>query len=155
MLRIPKSLAHQVVFVDTSAFITLIDPSGPGHKFSKEIFWELAKQRWRLITTNFVIAGTYNWIIAEMGLELARTWIKVSHQLNVEMITLEDEVLAAEILQGQLIKGSICYTIAVNFAVLQRLGIEQVFSFEQVYKDYGFFLYKDLPSLLFSVKAAN
>ncbi|MBS3976903.1 MAG: hypothetical protein KGZ75_09315 [Syntrophomonadaceae bacterium] len=155
MLKIPKSLAHQVVFVDTSAFVTLIDPSGPEHKFSKEIFWELAKQRWRLITTNFVIADTYNWIIAEMGLELARTWLKVAHQLNVERITLEDEVLAAEILQGKPIEGSICYTIAVNIAVMQRLGIEQVFSFEQVYKDYGFSLYKDLPGLLFSVKVAN
>lgn len=155
MLKIPKSLAHQVIFVDTSAFVALVNPSSPVHQPSKDIFWELAKQRWRLITTNLVVADTYNWIVSEMGLELARTWLKVAQELNIERITFEDEMLAAEILQTQLMQDAICYSTAANFAVMQRLGIEQVFSFKRVYKDFGFFPYKDLPNYHFCIKAAN
>jgi predicted nucleic acid-binding protein len=148
MLKIPKSLAHQTIFIDTTAFIAFIDSSNPFHQTTKNIFWELARQRWRLITTNFVVADTYNWIVSEIGLESARVWLKIAHELNIERITAEDEVLAEEILNTQLVQDAICYTMAANFAVMQRLGIEQVFSFKHAYQDFGFLPYIDFPQMI-------
>lgn len=147
VLRIPNTIKEQVIFVDTSAFYACFASNDSQHRKARDLFTELARDRWRLVTTNMVVAETYNLVLRELGYHQACQWLEVSQELNIERVMEYDEDVAREILKKNPQK-LYSYPDATSFAVMLRLGLDQCVDFSNHYRDFGFFPFKDLPQIL-------
>ncbi|MCL5102856.1 MAG: PIN domain-containing protein [Armatimonadetes bacterium] len=146
------------VFVDTGAFIALAGTRDRHYDRANVIYAELLSTRTRLVTTNHILDETCTWLLREQ---------MAGHRAAVEMaefvlgsyspFTLRDSGMsslpsanAVLIFSSPLIEqeaarifakydtAGFSFTDCVSFAVMQALGMKQVFSFDQHYDMMGF-----------------
>jgi predicted nucleic acid-binding protein len=98
----------------------------------------LAGQRTRLFTTNFLVADTHALLLNRRGRRLALEFLTVLAQGDpaVLRITEGDEARAREII-FQYDDKDFSYVDATSFAVMERLGIDEGFSFDRHFRQYG------------------
>jgi predicted nucleic acid-binding protein len=127
------------VFVDTSAFGALLNGADADHRAALAIANNLARERRRLITTNFVVAETHALLLSRGGRDLAlqslyRIDQGVEHTVRVSE---EDERRARWIIERYRDKD-FSLVDALSFAVMERLGIDHAFTFDRHFAQYGF-----------------
>jgi predicted nucleic acid-binding protein len=130
----------QRVFVDTSAFIALLDPRDDCHAQAVHIEKSLASQAAHLVTTNFVLDETYTGLrgkIQHSAILRFRNSVRQSRQLNVMRITETLEDQAWEIFARYHDKD-FSFTDCTSFAVMQQLGITTAFAFDEHFEQFGF-----------------
>jgi predicted nucleic acid-binding protein len=130
----------QRVFVDTSAFIALLDPRDYCHAQAVRIEQSLANQAAHLVTTNFVLDETYTGLrgkIQHSAILRFRDSVRQSRQLNVMRITetLEDQAWEIFARYGD---KDFSFTNCTSFAVMQQLGITTAFAFDEHFEQFGF-----------------
>jgi len=138
---IPQHIRDNIIFVDTSAYFALIYEKDGNHEKARN-FLELAeKHKLILLTSNFIIAETHVLILRtpSLGYRIAKFFLEdIRTTLNKpERITEEDEERAFEIITKYSDKY-FTYTDATSFALMERLGIKRVFTFDNHYNQYGF-----------------
>jgi len=130
----------QRVFVDTSAFIALLDPGDDSHAQAVRIEQSLANQAAHLVTTNFVLDETYTGLrgkIQHSAILRFRDSVRQSRQLNVMRITETLEDQAWEIF-ARYHEKDFSFTDCTSFAVMQQLGITTAFAFDGHFEQFGF-----------------
>ena len=130
----------QWVFVDTSAFIALLDPRDDCHAQAVRIEQSLANQAAHLVTSNFVLDETYTGLrgkIQHSAILRFRDSVRQSRQLNVMRITetLEDQAWEIFARYGG---KDFSFTDCTSFAVMQQLGITAAFTFDEHFEQFGF-----------------
>lgn len=126
------------VFVDTSAYFALTDARAQDHAAGQAIQTRLISERWRLFTTNFVLAEIHALALTRLGRAVAA---RVLRQLDESTTTIirasaADERRAREIIFRYDDKD-FSLTDAISFAVIERLGITQAFTFDRHFAQYG------------------
>jgi predicted nucleic acid-binding protein len=124
------------VFVDTSAIYALIDRDDANHTAATSALQRLRKSRAEPVITNFIVAETHAMLLSRLGAEVARRWL-LAIAWPVERIRVEDEAAAVEIIGGHTDK-TYSYTDATSFAVMRRLCIRTVLSFDRHFAQFGF-----------------
>lgn len=127
--------------VDTSAIYALLDKSDDMHDKAKTCLYQLAKNKNSIVITNFIVAECHALLAGRLNPEIARTWLKQLYW-PVERIAEEDEIKALNIILSYQDK-TFSYTDATTFAVMERLGINNIFAFDKHFAQYGFILYSD------------
>jgi predicted nucleic acid-binding protein len=130
----------QRVFVDTSAFIALLDPRDDCHDHAVHIEQTLSSQAMRLVTTNFVLDETYTGLrskIQHSAILRFRDSVRQSQRLSVVRITEAIEEQAWEIFARYEDKD-FSFTDCTSFAVMQQLGITIAFAFDEHFEQFGF-----------------
>jgi predicted nucleic acid-binding protein len=135
----PRQYERPKVLIDTAAFVALSDRRDSMHRVAHQIRGALIARRARLLTTNFIFAETHALLVKRIGIKAA---LEVCHALRTGPIQLvriseEDEERAFGILTRYTDKD-FSYTDATSFAVMERLGIEAVFTFDHHFGQYGF-----------------
>lgn len=135
------SPADRRVFVDSSAFLALINPHDTHHEAARRIWSRLADERWRTLTTNFMIAETHQLFLVRLGQRHATAFLRQlqGSSAAVFRVRARDEEQAKDIIFRYTDKD-FSLTDATGFVVMQRLGITQAFSFDQHFAQYGFAL---------------
>jgi len=64
----------KTVFVDTSGFYAFLDGTDPFHDRSLDCFARARKESWRLVTTNYVLHGSWAVIQSRLGWEAVDAW---------------------------------------------------------------------------------
>ncbi|MBI2487022.1 MAG: PIN domain-containing protein [Deltaproteobacteria bacterium] len=130
----------QSIFIDTSAFIALRDSKDINHPRAKSFLKEIKNKRIILFTTNFIFDEVYTYfcrfhnVAVEMG-----EYIRNSPGAIVyNRITTEDENPAWEIAKSYKDK-TFSFTDCTTFSICERLGIKDVFAFDEHFKQYGKF----------------
>lgn len=126
------------VLVDTSAYYALADGSDSSHNKAVELARRLAVERWRLFTTNFVLAETHALLLRRAGRELARRVVRDIREgsVSVVRVTATDEEKAWALID-QYADKDFSFTDAASFIVAGRLGISHAFSFDRNFWQYG------------------
>lgn len=135
----PTSVGSRRVFVDTSAYFALIDAQDANHSSAQAIADELSQEPVRLLTTNFIIAETHALFLSRMRRDIALSFLREIDNSSTTIVraTAKDEQHAREILQKYRDRDfSLCD--AISFAVMGRLNISSVFSFDRHFVQYGF-----------------
>jgi predicted nucleic acid-binding protein len=130
----------QRVFVDTSAFIALLDPRDDCHAQAVHVEQSLSGQAARLITTNFVLDETYTGLrskIQHSAILRFRDSVRQSRRLSVVRIGEALEEQAWEIF-ARYDDKDFSFTDCTSFAVMQQLGITTVFAFDEHFEQFGF-----------------
>src|SRR4030042_1504729 len=128
------------IFVDTSAWIALVDKDDSHHKEAASSYPSLLKNHRNLITSNLVIAETYIIILNELGHKPAIDFLeklKVSPRI-LKVYSNEDIETEGELILARYGDQDFSYTDAVSFVVMKRQKIKKAFSFDKHFLIAGF-----------------
>ncbi len=127
------------VFLDTSFFKAFIDEKDDFHKKSLSVLNKLEKEKTFLLTSNYILDETITLVRVKCGLvrvrDLRETLIKLTYFKLIRVST-KDEEEAWHWFWNEWSKLS--FTDCVSFAVMKRLGIEKVASFDAHFVKAGF-----------------
>jgi predicted nucleic acid-binding protein len=128
------------VFVDTGGFYAALNRRDAHHRDAARLLRRAQREQWFLFTTNFVLAESHALILARMGRERAWNFLQaiVTGQTNVIRAEEADERRARAIIERYQDKA-FSYCDAVSFAVMERLNIQDVITFDDHFRQYGQF----------------
>lgn len=128
------------VFLDSSFFKALIDPKDDFNKKAGKIFIRLNKEKATLVTSNYILDETFILIRARCGrkyLAEFRDFLNESgDKIKIYRVTVSDEAKAWDwILEDW---SNLSFTDCVSFALMRRLGIKNVATFDSHFARVGF-----------------
>ena len=130
---------NKQVFVDTSAFKALVDSKDDFHSQIKPIWNELSQKDTTLVTSNYILDESFTLIRARCGIETVTTFRDIlakSPNLKIIRITVSDEAQAWNWFTKKWSKLS--FTDCVTFALMKRIGIRNVTTFDKHFTRAGF-----------------
>lgn len=128
------------VFVDTSAWVAVIDAHDKYHAPAREAYSRLIGERRTLITTNMVIAETYILVRRTGGHAQAMRLLhslRGSPRLQKVRSDAGLESRAVDILERHS-DQDFSYADAVSFAIMLERGVEEAFTFDKHFAAMGF-----------------
>lgn len=128
------------VFVDTSFFKGLLDPADDFHQRAKNSWQKLKEEDTTIIASNYVLDESFTLIRLRCGIKivdkLREDIIKSSHVIKIMRVTVADEANAWKWFIKDWSKLS--FTDCVSFALMKRLDIVRVATFDEHFKKAGF-----------------
>ena len=139
MALAPLPLRERRVFVDSSAYLALLDVDDEHHREAREIIQELAQARYRQFTTNVLLIESHALILSVLGRGRAAQFLKDMEESNTVVIRARaaDEERAKQIL-FQYTDKDFSFADCISFAVMERLALRLAFSFDRDFAQYGF-----------------
>jgi len=128
----------KVIFVDTGALFAAANAKDKDHQKAKDFLTKLAEEKVILLVTNFIIAEIYTLMLRKIGRDEAIEYVeKLRNTAEIERVSEEDESKAWQIILRYQDKD-FSYVDAASFAVMERLGIRDAFSFDEHFEQYPF-----------------
>lgn len=129
-----------IVFVDTSFFKGLLDIADDFHQKAKNSWQKLKEEDTTIITSNYVLDESFTLIRIRCGLKTVDQFrediVKSSHVIKIMRVTVADEADAWKwFLSGW---SKLSFTDCVSFALMKRLDIKRVATFDQHFNRAGF-----------------
>jgi predicted nucleic acid-binding protein len=125
-------------FIDTSAFLAVLDFSDKNHKNAKEVWETILTGRDKLVSHNYILVETSAIILKRLGMEAIRVFEQdITPILHVIWVT-EDIHRAAVSAHLMANRRTLSLVDCVSFEVMRRTGIRKVFAFDRHFKDYGY-----------------
>lgn len=131
------------IFIDTSFFKGLIDQDDAFHTQSVEILEKLQDKSYELISSNYILDETYTLLRTHCELKdavdfhdgLGSGLLK----LSLFRVEIDDEILAWKLFNEPWSKLS--FTDCTSFAVMKRLDLKDVATFDQHFARAGFTIF--------------
>jgi predicted nucleic acid-binding protein len=128
----------KIIFVDTGALFAVANAKDTDHQKARDFLSELAEEKVILLVTNFIIAEIYTLMLRKIGRDAAIDHLeKLRNTAEIERVSEADERVAWQIILRYRDKG-FSYVDATSFAVMERLGISDAFSFDGHFEQYSF-----------------
>ena len=128
------------IFIDTSAYIALMNKNDQYHNSAKTYYKKQLKSGLRLMTTNFVICETLNFLRAKSDLNIAvKFWENIKKSKIVEEIhvTTDTENNAFELFKKYSDKD-FSFTDCTSFVVMKQYNLTTSFTFDEHFRQIGF-----------------
>lgn len=132
-------MVDKTIFVDTSMFYALVNQKDEFHHQAEDIWERLHSQKVKLLTSNYVLDETFTLIRSRRGRDLVdefRKNLAGQHKIKIIRVLVTDEAKAWE--WFLLDWSDLSFTDCVSFALMKRLGVENVASFDNHFKRAGF-----------------
>jgi predicted nucleic acid-binding protein len=132
-----------MIFVDTSAFLALVNEKDNNHVAAKQLLDKIKNGKIRItkiITSDYIIDETLTRILYSIGHKEAVEWGKyILASKVIEKIEIGREIflLAWELFQTYEDK-KLSFTDCTSFALMNKKGMEKVFSFDGDFERLGF-----------------
>lgn len=126
------------VFVDTSAFLALLQPQDHNHADAKRILIELQRQQAVLVTTNYILVETTALVQRRLGITAVQDLQKyVFSAVEVQWIdkNLHQAALSALLVAN---RRQLSLVDCTSFEVCRRFGINNIFAFDEHFVEQGF-----------------
>ncbi len=132
-------LRNRRVFVDSSAYLALLDEDDEHHVEAEQITAQLARARYRLFTTNVLLIEAHALILSSLGIIVAGRFLRdvARGATTIVRVRASDESRAQAILFRYTDKG-FSFADAISFVVMERLQIRNAFTFDRHFARYGF-----------------
>ena len=117
-------------FVDASALIALVDRDDTSHQAAVDAYRELIGAGYKLFTTTYVIAETFDLLTAGLGPAVARQWLR-DIKLPVYRPDDDDEAKARRLLLRA--RHPLSLTDALSVVVMERLGVSDAFAVDPAF----------------------
>ncbi len=123
------------LFVDSGAFISLIDERDPLHKASQAFYKSLTKRIIPLLTSLMVVSETYTWLRYHVSYDSAARFLGIierSEKAGILKVILPDDDMKVKIhaILKKYRDQDLSYTDATSFVILESMDIDDVFSFD-------------------------
>ena len=128
------------VFVDTSFFKALVDNKDDFHLKAVKIWENLSHEKPLLVTTNYVLDEVFTLIRTRGGLkkvdQFRQFLAQAGSEIKIVRIAVNDEAMAWDWFLKNW--SGLSFTDCVSFAVMNRLGITKVLTFDDHFSRAGF-----------------
>ena len=131
-----------MVFIDTGAWIAIADKNDQYAKEAGPIYTGLILKREQLVTSDLVLAETYNLLLRTIGNKATISFsqrLVIIPFLKVVSITQFDRERAWNVLEKYSDK-EFSFTDCTSFGLMERLKIRNAFSFDSHFMQFGFSL---------------
>ena len=126
----PPAPARPVAFVDSSALVALADRDDASHVAALAAYRELVAAGYKLFTTNYAVAETFDLLQTGLGVAAARRWLRDA-RLAVYHADAQDEARARRLVLRANERRPLTLSDAVGLAVMDRLGVHDAFAVDQ------------------------
>lgn len=135
------------VFIDSSGYLSLINPHDRHHDATRTAFQRLTREGWHSFTTNFVIAETHALFLIRLSQRHTTAFLRQfeSGSTTVVRVSARDEARAREIIYRYGDKV-FAMTDATSFAVMDRLHIPMALTFDRDFAQYGLGVLPERPA---------
>lgn len=125
-------------FIDTSAFLALLDGDDAQHARAAATWRELLQAETLLVTSNYVLVETTALVQHRMGMAAARCFQEdIVPLLNIQWITAEIHQSAGSALLAAARK-KLSLVDCSSFEIMRRAGIRHAFTLDRHFKEQGF-----------------
>jgi predicted nucleic acid-binding protein len=137
-VSIPRSIRERWVYIDSSAYLALLDAHDANHAAALLILRWLSQNRYRLYTSNALLIEWHALIMSCMGRQVAARFLQDVDASNTVVVRVRagDEARAKAIIYRYQDK-EFSFNDALSFVVMERLGIQLVFTFDSDFAQYG------------------
>jgi uncharacterized protein len=125
------------VFVDTSGFYAVLDAGDPFHAVARAEFERAERERWQLVTTNYVVHETWALVQHRLGWDAVEDFLDVMLPLcRVEFV---DEALHSQAAQRcrQSRRRKLSLTDCLSFEVMRRLQMTEAIAQDEHFSENG------------------
>jgi predicted nucleic acid-binding protein len=140
-LPVPHSIYERAVLFDSSALKAILDPADQYHQEATQCLTSLRELAYPLFATNLTIAETHRRLLYKprLGGRQAFDLLEAIYDGSTNIIRplVEDEIQAIEYIK-RFEDQTLSFTDAVNMAVMVRMGLRNVFSFDWHFTLLGF-----------------
>lgn len=137
------------VYVDTSAFLAVLDSREEYHAAARETWQQLIGKEEILVVNNYVLVETFALIQNRLGLEA----VKAFQQDVVPLLQIDwmDEVAHSASIAALLVANRRLLSLVdcASFHSMRRLELDTVFTFDKHFAEQGF---KGLPWPVFQIE---
>ena len=127
-----------MILIDTSAILPVLDKNDVIHYQAAEIWRELIEEKKEIWINNYILLEATTLIQRRYGMEIVRNFQqRMAPIFQVEWINAIKHTQATEILLSTNRRKLSLVDISA-FATMRRLGIRQVFTFDQHFAEQGF-----------------
>jgi predicted nucleic acid-binding protein len=126
------------IFVDTSAFLAILNADDQNHDLAKQAWTDLVNQDALLICTNYVLVETFALVQHRLGMQAVRVLQEdVLPIVNIEWM---NDVYHGAGVSAMLTAGrrQLSLVDCVSFETMRRLGIDTAFVFDHHFEEQGF-----------------
>lgn len=127
------------VFVDTSGFVAVQDTNDNNHPTAIEYWRQLAGEAVAIYTSNYIFDETYTVLLKRVGRAAAIDFgsaVLASNTIQMVYVNEALHELAWEIARKYAEKG-FSFTDCTSFAIINDLAINQAFSYDSHFKQFG------------------
>ncbi|MCL6449086.1 MAG: PIN domain-containing protein [Armatimonadetes bacterium] len=126
------------VYVDTSAFLAVLDADDENHAAAKKVWTELLETLTTIVCNSYVLVETYALVQNRLGMAAVRAF----HEDVLPVLQLEwlDESLHQQAANAMLTanRKNLSLVDCASFATMRRLGIKKAFAFDKHFSRQGF-----------------
>lgn len=115
------------VFIDSSAIVALVDQDDASHQDAVTAYHGLVSAEYRLFTTNYVIAETYDLLRTGVGHAVARQWLKDNGLATYHADEQDERRARRMVLRARGAQG-LTITDAISLIVMERFGVSDAFA---------------------------
>jgi predicted nucleic acid-binding protein len=119
-----------VAFVDASALVALADWDDASHTAAVAAYDDLVANGFSLFTTNLAFIQAHGLLTAALGSDVALSWLERC-RIPIYPVTTEELATGRSTVASSGATGESALTTAVHLAVLDRLGVSDVFAVER------------------------
>jgi len=126
------------VYVDTSAFIAVLDADSTDHEMVRRTWSDLLRRDVALLTTNYVLVESFALIQRRLGLEATRAFQEdIVPILSIEWLdaTAHHAAVAALLIAG---RRQLSLVDCASFQAMRRRGIGTAFALDGHFAEQGF-----------------
>jgi predicted nucleic acid-binding protein len=125
------------VFVDTSGFYAVLDAEDPFHEVARTGFERAERERWQLVTTNYVVHETWALVQHRLGWNAVEDFLDVMLPLcRVEFV---DEALHSRAARRcrQSRRRDLSLTDCLSFEVMRQLQLTEAIAQDKHFSENG------------------
>ena len=115
------------IFIDASAIVAIVDRDDASHGAAVEAYRNLVRAGYKLFTTNYVVAETFDLLRTGVGPLVARQFLRDS-KLAVYHADEQDERRARRLVLDARAGGNLTLFDAISLVVMERLGVADAFA---------------------------
>lgn len=126
------------IFIDTSAFLALLDADDAGHHRTRNAWSDLLGSDTVLITSNYILVETFALVQNRLGLAAVRVFQEdIVPLLDIRMI---DAPAHAAAVSALLVAGRkrLSLVDCSSFEIMHRRGIRRAFTLDRHFREQGF-----------------
>ena len=132
------------IFIDTSAFLAVLDESDRYHKAAQPFWTKIINENNVLICHNYILVETSAVLLRRIGIKAVRVFeqdiVPILH-----IIWLTKEVHSAAVSTHLMAnRRSLSLVDCVSFEVMHRTGVRKTFAFDRHFKEYGYEIHPPL-----------
>lgn len=126
------------IFVDTSAFLAVLDGSDKNHKNAKPFWEKIISSGDVLLCHNYILVETSALILRRFGMEAVRVFEQDIFPI-LRIIWVTQEVHSAAVSAHLMAdRHTLSLVDCVSFEVMRRTGVREAFAYDRHFKNYGY-----------------